>query len=109
MEILSQETYAVLGGNFLLDGLLILSAMAAALILIGAFLELSDGSVSGFLVSVVCLIAFSVLTYFSYGWATEYQTKYKVTIDDFNEVHDGGYEIVDQEGDIYTVIKKEDE
>lgn len=58
--------------------------------------------------SIVCglialLFMFLGLSMYNDG-ATEY---YKVKITDFNEVFEQGYEIVDQEGKIYKIVKSD--
>lgn len=65
------------------------------------------------IVEIICiLMIFAFMSIFEYAFIYGYntfQTEYEVTIDDsvgFNEFNKR-YEIVSQDGDIYTVIEKE--
>ena len=67
------------------------------------------------IVSIICaLMVSSLILMIAVGLCTEYNTfhtEYEVTIDDsvgFNEFTDW-YEIVSQDGDVYTVIERETE
>lgn len=53
------------------------------------------------LVMLISFFAYSTVRAVNEGVKEEY----KATITDFNEVHDKGYEIVDREGEIYTLVK----
>lgn len=53
------------------------------------------------LVILISLFAYSTVRAVKEGIKEEY----KATITDFNEVYDKGYEIVDREGEIYTLVK----
>lgn len=56
---------------------------------------------SAALVMLISLFIYNVARAVNEGVKEEY----KATITDFNEVHDKGYEIVDREGEIYTLVK----
>lgn len=65
------------------------------------------------IVSIICsLMASSLILVIAVGLCVEYNTfhtEYKVTIDDsvgFNEFNNR-YEIVSQDGDVYTVVERE--
>lgn len=105
MKILSEREYyefhPALGFICLAGGLLLLCAVVA--FIIEAFKE---GRFDLFFGSMV-LIVFSLMLFQGFKESLDHKMvyEYKATITDFNEVHDKGYEIVDREGEIYTLIK----
>lgn len=108
MDVVSQTNVSELGGNLWLIAVLVIFIILTAIGVSGvlAAVEEADGEMA--LMSLTVIVVFGILTYFANGWASVEHTEYKVIVDDFNEVHEN-YEIIDQDGDIYTVIKKEDE
>ena len=63
------------------------------------------------IVGIIFSVAIGVLIGFCDGTPTEYETQYKVTISDEVPMNDflERYEIIDQEGKIYTVREIEDD
>lgn len=108
MDILSQSQVSEIGGNGWMT-VLFIAVVGVGVISVAAFFafaDLQDGG--GALISLAVAIVFGAIAFNLPGWTSVEHTEYKVIINDFNEVHEE-YEIVDQEGDIYTVIEKEDE
>lgn len=105
MEILSKTSYyefhPVLGYISLIIGLVF------AVIVLGLIIDsIKDENITPLFLAV----GFSILAAFCiFAFVSSLDHKmvyeYKVTITDFNEVHEKGYEIIDQEGKIYTVTK----
>jgi hypothetical protein len=92
-------------------GLLFLNGLGIALILIGIAACISEiikkKTKSTWSVLIVLLIALILpLTGFTYTIKEGVNVQYKVIVDDINELHENGYEIVDQEGKIFTIEKK---
>ena len=79
----------------------------------GLFLSLSNGDYSAIAISVFAGFMLGSLFGFLLGTAsripTEYETQYKVTISDEVPMNDflDRYEIVDQDGKIYTVRERD--
>ncbi|WP_214771350.1 hypothetical protein [Exiguobacterium sp. s133] len=105
MKILSEKEYydfhPALGFICLVCGLLLLCAVVA--FIVEAFKE---GRFDLFLASMV-LVIFSLMLFQGFNESLDHKMvyEYKAIITDFNEVHDKGYEIVDREGEIYTLVK----
>ena len=117
VEILATEEVAVAFG-FSWPGFwmaFILFAITSSVIGFFALLrEYRDEIVSNAVVSILCGILCGVFfgllcSNIFYPNPTEYETQYKVTIDDSVSMNDFNekYEIVDQDGRIYTVREKE--
>lgn len=107
IEILAKEPiYELWNGAFYIAiGLLVMS------VVIGVIMIIKLGCADGLVLIFVC-ICVSCIIFTSIGMLTQQPTeryKYKVTIDDsvnFNEFSEK-YEIVDQEGKIYTIQERE--
>ena len=85
----------------------------ATFLIVGGIASILHDDVSLFvaivIVGLIFSVAIGVLVGFCDGTPTEYETQYKVTISDevpMNEFFDK-YEIIDQEGKIYTVKDRE--
>lgn len=107
MEILNQTEYYVNSG--FIDGITVAGILLTLFLFISLFIALMEGekgAVFGYSVAVI-LIGFG--TFSAYIHATEKAPQYEVKISDFNEVHEKGYEVVEQRGQIYVVRKKEAE
>lgn len=112
VEILAMEEVAIAFGFdwktfFIFTGLVIVFVT-----LVVGFATFSDVGGWGFLIGFVTSLFFGSLIGFGIAYdtlPTDYETHYKITIDDsismnkFNEK----YEIIDQEGKIYTVRERE--
>lgn len=61
------------------------------------------------IVGIICSVSFGVLLGFANGTPIEYETQYKVIISDEVSMNDflERYEILDQEGKIYTVRERD--
>lgn len=115
VEILAIEEVAVAWKNFNWTNFWIaLIAFAAAALIISIFAWIyEEDFTAGLLVFVLSTVFFGGLISGTVGIVsaepTEYKTQYKVTIDEsvsmleFNEK----YEILDQEGRIYTVVERD--
>lgn len=84
-------------------------SLLASILIVGGLILLTtykgkDGVIGGISFIVVGMV-FVAIAFDCYkeGPAVEY----KVMINDFNVIHEQGYEITDQEGEIYTLKKKE--
>ena len=110
MEVLSKTDVTQLGDNGWLIMLFFATVFVAIVLFSILVTVLSEGAGSwqAVIALFVLVVAFGIATYYTYGWASEEVTQYKVKVSDFNEVHED-YKIIEQEGEIFTVIKKEDE
>lgn len=101
MEILSQNVQAN-GTPVLLTALVVILTILALYVII----DIDGGSIAIGVVICMCALIIGCIHNFVPNNETTY---YKATITDFNEVYERGYEVVDNEGKIYTLKKKEDE
>lgn len=109
MKILSEREYydfhPALGLVCLVLGLVALGLVVALI-----FHAFKDGEFENlFAVAFLILIALILFKGFDKSLDHKMVYEYKATITDFNEVHDKGYEIVDREGEIYMLVKKEED
>lgn len=105
MKILSEREYyefpLILGVICLILGLIILCAIVT--LILDAFKE-KDFEL--FLIAAFFIVIdLTFFVGFNESLDRKVNHEYKATITDFNEVHDKGYEIVDREGKIYTLVK----
>jgi hypothetical protein len=115
VEILAVEQVGV-AFKYNCDALLLLIIIGAAIgLVMGLIYALTEGEWIYFVVSVVLGLVFGTICGALIGAAdaipTEYVNQYKVTISDevsMNEFNEK-YEIIDQEGKIYTVRERENE
>lgn len=91
---------------------IVFSIIFGIFILIGILVSLYDGDWKNLLIGAICGLAFGLLFSPIFGAALRtpvaYETQYKVTISDempMNEFLEK-YEIIDQEGKIYTIREK---
>ena len=103
MKILSTEVLTgISDGWAFLCILLFFVGIAGALVLISGIL---DGDTVTMCVGTMLLLCMPLAFTLDAAHDYEYE-QHKVLISDFNEVHQDGYEIVDQEGEIYTIQLK---
>jgi xanthine/uracil permease len=104
MEILSSSTFEVVSdlGGFL-TCVSVVSLIIGLIVWFHGFMEdesiLFWVGIGMFVVGLLGIFAFHDLN------ATKY-VEHKVVVEDFNVIHEQGYEITEQEGDIYTIQKK---
>ncbi len=106
MEILATETYLEPS----IFGMLITIALGviASLALVGVIIGATELELGTFLASFAVLVASAVSIYHVHViGGTEY-VRHEVIVNDYNEVFEKGYKVVDQDGKI-TVIQKEKE
>jgi hypothetical protein len=104
MEILNTEVITEAGGSGLIFiPLGILAMLIGAVVLIAA-LEAAEGGIA--LIGLLVVIAGILVVYHLHDVGETSYKQYEVIVEDFNEIYDNGYEIVDQDGKIVT-IKKE--
>ena len=115
VEILTSNEVAVAYEKFNWSNFWIAIGLIAAIAIVAGIITgvCSYDCVIGIMVSIVVFIVFTVIIGMLVGGLTvepiEYETQYKVTIDDsvsMNEFLDK-YEIIDQDGKIYTVRERE--
>lgn len=106
MKILNQSEYYVNNGG--IDLLGILGVLATVVLIIVTLSLLLDGELGAFIVSFMLTAVIGFGTYHATDYATQTGIEYEVTIDDFNEVYEKGYEIVEKRGEIYVVRKAEE-
>ena len=114
VEILATEEVAIAWENWNWKGfLLTVGLMLFVSIIAGMLTGASDDWGLGVTVFLIVFIAgsaiFGTFVGCTTGKPTEYETQYKVVIDDSVSMNDfiEKYEIIDQEGKIYTVREKE--
>lgn len=104
MEILSTEVMSglTLGWSIIGTVLILVGVFGILLFLIGV----TEGEGAVLTIGLVlAVVGFGLVAVINSNFSYEYE-QHKVTITDFNEVHKQGYEIIEQEGEIYTVQKK---
>ncbi len=116
IEILATQEVAVAWANWNWASFLGVIGLSVVL---SAFFSIMAGVMDGrdvglavFIgVNVVSLLLFGPIVGANTGEPTEYKTQYKVTISDEVSMNDflERYEIIDQEGKIYTVRERNDE
>ena len=114
VEILATEEVAVAWASWNWKGFLLTVGLCLLVgIIAGILAGVSEDWELGVIIFLVVFIAggalFGTMVGCSTGEPTEYETQYKVVIDDsvsMNEFTEK-YEIIDQEGKIYTVREKE--
>lgn len=114
VEILATEEVAIVWENWNWKGFLLTVGLVFFVsIIAGMLTSASDDWGSGVTIFLIVFIAgsalFGTLAGCTTGKPIEYETQYKVIIDDsvsMNEFTEK-YEIIDQEGKIYTVREKE--
>lgn len=103
-QVLKGEYYFILTVLSLI-GLLFLIMSVGILISMISDKDFTFNNVAGTIVCGVVALLVSFGLYTAYQKGAEVQ--YKATVTDFNEVYDQGYEIIGNEGKIYTLKKKE--
>ena len=114
VEILATEEVATAFG-WNICGMLFGFIVAAGIFgLAGLFIETAEGGGAGWLVFIAGTLIGGLLLGLAFGSTggepTDYETQYKVTVSDevpMNKFLDR-YEIIDQEGKIYTVRERKD-
>lgn len=101
-------------GTFFLLLLLVFVAISGIALIIYIFRnskQKKDAFIPSFIISIFTLLGFFVFIHgFTHLFENKYQTRYEVTISDevnFNEFN-SKYEIVTQNGLIYTIVEKTD-
>ena len=114
VEILATEKVAIAWANwnwkgFLLTVGLVLFVGIIVGILVGASDDWRLGVTIFLIVFITGSVSFGTLVGCTTGEPIEYETQYKVVIDDSVSMNDfiEKYEIIDQDGKIYTVREKE--
>ena len=104
MEILNTETITNLGGWGVTLMILGLALALVGTVTMFAAMEYGDGGITliGFVIAVSGVL---IAVNFHDVGETSY-TQHEVIVEDFNEIYEQGYEIVEQNGQIVT-IKKE--
>ena len=104
MKILSTEVkHAVDGGWEIVCVILTLVMLVGiAVALVGLFEWEVELFVAGL---AVIFVAVGFINLIDNHFGYEYE-QHKVLITDYNEVHQNSYEIIDQEGEIFTIQKK---
>ena len=104
MKILSTEVLTGIsdGWGFVCVILLLLGIASIFVILYGVSEAEPDVIIVGFLLAVV---GFGLVTIISSDRSYEYE-QHKALVKDFEELHDKGYEIIEQEGEIFTIQLK---
>lgn len=111
VTILNTITQEIHAGSFLGFGCIsgILLVMAGLFLLISSCILKEGRSVGVGLIAVLVGIVAIIIAYPDYGPIIEYKYSYEVYINDdvnFKEFNEK-YEVVDQRGDIYTIIERE--
>lgn len=106
MKILSTTEYTgfhltMIGINLLAGIFMFVMALTALYLFLTGDYYIS--LIAGFLFTAAIGVFLAYGSYQMYKDGAE--VTYKATITDFNEVYDKGYEIVDREGEIYTLVK----
>lgn len=106
-DVIAPEWY----GTFFLLLLLVFVAISVIIYIFHNSKQRKDAFVPSFIVSIFTLFGIFVSIHgFTYLLENKYQTRYEVTISDevnFNEFN-SKYEIVTQNGLIYTIVEKTD-
>lgn len=114
VEILATEEVAVAFGFSCLLFSCVFCCIVLAGALVGCLIACSEGR-AGFITSVlaaiVCAYIIAIPAAQEGGEPTAYETQYKVTISDEVSINEflERYEIIDQEGKIYTVRERDGE
>lgn len=104
MKILSTEVISGLGDGWMVVGVILILLGVAGIVTCLVALTEGDFTVSMFGL-FLALTSLGIVGLIDAEYGYEYE-QHKVTITDINEVHEKGYEIIEQEGEIYTVQKK---
>lgn len=89
-------------------GTILYGAVAVLFVVLGSLANLTGNKQDK--IGGLFLLGISILFFFvSFNvYTTGPRVTYKAKVTDFNVVYDKGYEVTDQEGEIYTLKKKED-
>lgn len=105
MEILATNTVYVEGALGTLLG--VLFAIVAIVCTVAMLALMSEGEGLPSLIAFVGVLVSGLIIYYVHDLgSTTYQT-HVVKIDDIEEVHELGYEIIDQDGKLFTIKKKD--
>ena len=110
VEILAMEEVATAYAFNWKAYLLTFAVVFVIMTIVGFILNHSNG-MDDFLICLMCGVIFGAIIGLLPAWTTlpkEYEIQYKVTISDEVSMNDflERYEIVDQEGKIYTVVER---
>ena len=115
VEILASNEVAIAWASWNWTSFLVIVGIAFGVALFVGFvaglaeMDISFGLFIFIMIFVIGSGLFGVCIGFTTGEPTEYETQYKVTIDDSVSMNEfiEKYEIIDQEGKIYTVRERE--